>query len=322
MRDVHLRDPSPRWRRWCDRPAQDLRQTDRAPCRGSGSGFCCRRNRDRARGRARCIRGDRALRPVRRLTAAAENVAATGDLTERVEVGGSDELGRLGDAVQRDAGSARGIGRPAAPARRRRLARAANAAHLDPHEHRPSARGTAARGGGAPCARRRGDRAGGAHDARRPTSSSSRGARSASSGSRTSTSTTSSRSAVERARSRAPGGDLRHVAVADDRARRPGAARAGRPQPARQRGQVQPGRRADRSDRARRRGRRRRPRPRCRGGGRRADLRPLLPLCRGPLEARRGPRARDRPRSSASPRRRRTVEPPAGRASLTLPAAA
>lgn len=36
-----------------------------------------------------------ALRPVRRLTAAAESVAATGDLSERVDVGGSDELGRL-----------------------------------------------------------------------------------------------------------------------------------------------------------------------------------------------------------------------------------
>ncbi len=36
-----------------------------------------------------------ALQPVRRLTAAAENVAATGRLTERVEVPGSDELGRL-----------------------------------------------------------------------------------------------------------------------------------------------------------------------------------------------------------------------------------
>jgi two-component system sensor histidine kinase MprB len=36
-----------------------------------------------------------ALRPVRSLTAAAETVAATGDLTERVTVSGSDELGRL-----------------------------------------------------------------------------------------------------------------------------------------------------------------------------------------------------------------------------------
>ena len=36
-----------------------------------------------------------ALRPVRRLTAAAETVAATGDLSERVTVHGDDELGRL-----------------------------------------------------------------------------------------------------------------------------------------------------------------------------------------------------------------------------------
>jgi two-component system sensor histidine kinase MprB len=35
------------------------------------------------------------LRPVRRLTAAAESVAATGDLSERVVTGGEDELGRL-----------------------------------------------------------------------------------------------------------------------------------------------------------------------------------------------------------------------------------
>ena len=36
-----------------------------------------------------------ALRPVQRLTTAAENVAATGDLAERVDVTGGDELGRL-----------------------------------------------------------------------------------------------------------------------------------------------------------------------------------------------------------------------------------
>jgi two-component system sensor histidine kinase MprB len=35
------------------------------------------------------------LKPVRRLTTAAETVTATGNLTERVEVGGDDELGRL-----------------------------------------------------------------------------------------------------------------------------------------------------------------------------------------------------------------------------------
>jgi two-component system sensor histidine kinase MprB len=36
-----------------------------------------------------------ALKPIRRLTTAAENVAATGDLSERVDATGSDELGRL-----------------------------------------------------------------------------------------------------------------------------------------------------------------------------------------------------------------------------------
>ena len=55
-----------------------------------------------------------ALRPVRRLTAAAENVAATGSLTERVEVTGHDELGRLAmqfnamlEALERSVGAQR-----------------------------------------------------------------------------------------------------------------------------------------------------------------------------------------------------------------------
>jgi two-component system sensor histidine kinase MprB len=38
-----------------------------------------------------------ALRPIRRLTEAAESVAATGDLTERVEVTSHDEIGRLAE---------------------------------------------------------------------------------------------------------------------------------------------------------------------------------------------------------------------------------
>ncbi|HET7648291.1 MAG TPA: HAMP domain-containing sensor histidine kinase [Gaiellaceae bacterium] len=42
-----------------------------------------------------------ALRPVRRLTAAAETVAATGNLAERVEVSGGDELGRLATRFNR-----------------------------------------------------------------------------------------------------------------------------------------------------------------------------------------------------------------------------
>jgi two-component system, OmpR family, sensor histidine kinase MprB len=55
-----------------------------------------------------------ALRPVRRLTAAAENVAATGSLSERVESTGHDELGRLATqfnamlaALERSVGSQR-----------------------------------------------------------------------------------------------------------------------------------------------------------------------------------------------------------------------
>jgi two-component system, OmpR family, sensor histidine kinase MprB len=55
-----------------------------------------------------------ALRPVRRLTAAAEHVAATGNLSERVHVAGDDELGRLAtrfnemlEALERSVGAQR-----------------------------------------------------------------------------------------------------------------------------------------------------------------------------------------------------------------------
>ena len=63
------------------------------------------------------------LSPVRRLTEAAENVAQTGDLSERIEVAGEDELSRLA-SLQHDAGRAGSVGPRAAPARRRRFARA------------------------------------------------------------------------------------------------------------------------------------------------------------------------------------------------------
>ncbi len=39
-----------------------------------------------------------ALAPVRRLTSATENVTETGDLSERIESGGQDELGRLAES--------------------------------------------------------------------------------------------------------------------------------------------------------------------------------------------------------------------------------
>jgi two-component system sensor histidine kinase MprB len=55
-----------------------------------------------------------ALRPVRRLTAAAENVAATGSLSERVDVSSDDELGQLAtrfntmlEALERSVGAQR-----------------------------------------------------------------------------------------------------------------------------------------------------------------------------------------------------------------------
>jgi two-component system sensor histidine kinase MprB len=75
--------------------AQDLAQTDRALTRiklwifligGSGIAFAAA---------LAAFVAAAALRPVRRLTAAAESVAATGNLAERVDVAGDDELGRL-----------------------------------------------------------------------------------------------------------------------------------------------------------------------------------------------------------------------------------
>ncbi len=74
---------------------QPLKQTDRALRRiglwiflvgGAGIGLAAA---------LAAVVATAALRPVRRLSLAAENVAATGNLAERVEVGGDDELGRL-----------------------------------------------------------------------------------------------------------------------------------------------------------------------------------------------------------------------------------
>ncbi len=76
--------------------AQDLAQTDRTLSRiklwivligGAGIALAAA---------LAAIVATAALKPVRRLTTAAENVTATGDLSERVTVSGHDELGRLG----------------------------------------------------------------------------------------------------------------------------------------------------------------------------------------------------------------------------------
>ena len=75
----------------------------------------------------------------RDLTDAAEHITATEDLGRRIEVRSDDEVGRAGGALQHDARHARALGRRAAPARRRRVARAAHAGHGAAHEHRGAA---------------------------------------------------------------------------------------------------------------------------------------------------------------------------------------
>ena len=95
------------------------------------------------------------LAPVRRLTAAAERIAETGEPSERVPEGGKGELGAARRVVQHDARVPRGVARDAAPLRRRRVARAADAAHEPPDEHRRPPRRHRARPAAAPGAPRR-----------------------------------------------------------------------------------------------------------------------------------------------------------------------
>ena len=74
---------------------QPLEATDHALARIKLLDPADRCDRNRPGRRPRGLVATAALRPVRRLTAAAENVAETGNLDERVEVVGDDELGRL-----------------------------------------------------------------------------------------------------------------------------------------------------------------------------------------------------------------------------------
>ena len=79
-----------------------------------------------------------ALAPVRRLTETTEAVTETRDLSQRIESTstGDDELGRLATSFNTMLARARGLEPRAAAARRRRLARAAHAAHEPADEHR------------------------------------------------------------------------------------------------------------------------------------------------------------------------------------------
>ena len=245
-----------------------------------------------------------ALKPVRRLTTAAENVTATGDLSERVAVTGHDELGRLGARFNAMlAALEESVGR------QRRLVADAS------HELRTPLTST----------RTNIDLL---REGRLPPEEAKRALDEASVELAALTTLVSDlvelargeerklrvedvqlddlvAGAVERARSRAPEAtfvtSLSPTVVHAD----PVLRRTRRAEPAGQRREVQPRRRADRGHGPRRRGRRRRPRPRRGRGGCRADLRPVLPLGSGPLEARGGPRAGDRARGRAGARRRR-----------------
>jgi two-component system sensor histidine kinase MprB len=69
-----------------------------------------------------------ALVPVRRLTATAETVTETGDLSQRIDASGRDEIARLADSFNAMLGALEESTRAQRAARRRRVARAAHAA--------------------------------------------------------------------------------------------------------------------------------------------------------------------------------------------------
>jgi two-component system, OmpR family, sensor histidine kinase MprB len=70
-----------------------------------------------------------ALAPVRRLTAATERVRATGDLSERIEVGGQDELTRLADSFNAMLGALEGSTRALEESARAQRQLVADASH-------------------------------------------------------------------------------------------------------------------------------------------------------------------------------------------------
>ena len=86
-----------------------------------------------------------ALAPVRHLTEASEHVARTRDLSRRIEARGRDELARLAGLLQHHARGARRLAQRPAPAGRRRLARAENAADDREDERRGAAASRAVR---------------------------------------------------------------------------------------------------------------------------------------------------------------------------------
>ena len=108
----------------------------------------------------------RALAPLAEVAQAAQHIGETEDLSNRIRVHADDEVGQLATRFNCDARSPRGLARRArrldarpAPARRRRLARAAHAGHEPADQHRGAARGRRARPRGPPPPARRRRRA-------------------------------------------------------------------------------------------------------------------------------------------------------------------
>ena len=251
----------------------------------------------------------RVVAPVTELTEAAEHIEATGDLGRRVDADGARRGRAHGGALQRDARAPADLAGPAAPARGRRLARAAHAGDLDAHQRRGAARRAGDGRGRPPRAARRRRRAG--RGARRPRRRPHRA------GPRRRGAARDRGRAPRRARGR--GGRARAAprarrglhparrALRGQRRARPHRARG--QQPARQR---RPARRSRRGHgQRRRRGRRARPRARRAARGRAAGLRSLLP--------RRRPRAGARARASAWPSCARSPSPTAAACASSRP---
>ena len=248
-----------------------------------------------------------AIRPVAELTETAEHVASTRDLSRRIDDRGRGRGLAPGELVQHDARGARALAARPAPARRRRLARAAHAADLAAHQPR-GARARRRAGGRRPRAAqiRPGGAARGADGARRRPRRARPRRRAG--------------GARERGPPARPAGRGRGRACATARAERAlrdparARARAGRPGAAGPRGQRtcsttrrSSARRArsSTSGSQRRRADRARPRARDRGRRPRAGLRPLLPRRRRARAAGLRARAGDRAPGGRGPRRDR-----------------
>ena len=243
------------------------------------------------------------LRPVRELSETAERVRKTRDLSQRIDVDGTDELATLAptfnamlesldEAAQRQRQLVSG-----------RLARAADAADEPAHEHRG-----ARLGGRMPPAERKQlledvvVQLGEMTELIGELTELARGEEQNEPLEEVRLDLLTEE-AIRRATRHHPDVPIEADLDADDRGRAAGQPRARDHEPARQRGQVEPRRVAGRGAAGRRRADRPRPRPGNRRGGRPPRVRALLPRHLGARHARLGPRARDREAGRGEPRR-------------------